>query len=111
MSDRFHLFELSRNLGHSIDTSPNIDPAVKSNAVSAVKRALGAFVEKILAENGRIISNQEGQEIVDRVLNNPPENLQNLFNTLHELMVFQGNSSTYDSILTYLGQLPPPPGI
>ena len=88
-----------------------MDPAVQLVAISSVKRALGAFVEKILAENGRIISHQEGTEIVDRVLNNPPDNMHHLFNTLHELIVFQSNSPTYDSIMTFLAQLPAPPGI
>lgn len=45
----FLIFELSRNLVHSIDTAPNMDPAVKSNAVAALKRALSTFVDQSLA--------------------------------------------------------------
>ena len=40
----FQLFELGRSLTHSIDTSPNVDATVKTEALGAVKQTLTNWV-------------------------------------------------------------------
>ena len=108
----FILFELSRRLTHLVDTAPSSNNDLRSQAVEAVKTSIDASVNNLLEVNGIEIPEDPKRQAIEHVTNTtPPDNLENSMNGLHDLIVFQANSSSFQAILDFVNQIPPGGGM
>lgn len=102
----FLLFELARRLTHWVDTAPSSNDDLRSQAIEAVKTSIHGSVDNLL--EGIEIPEEQKRQAIEHVTNTtPPDNLENLINGLHDLIVFQANSSSFQAILDFVNQIPP----
>ncbi|KAK7322043.1 hypothetical protein VNO80_33839 [Phaseolus coccineus] len=96
--------ELSRRLTHAIQLSN--DSSLKRSAAEAIHTAISGNIQLLLDETGTAFpANCTIDELSNRVVEPHAGNLQNLTNTLHDLLVFQANSETFQAVLTHIYSL------
>jgi len=104
MNTKFKLMELSRRLSHTIDFSN--DESLKKEAADALLTGISANLKILLDKRGtEIPANCTMDQLLDKAVEQHSANLHYLTNILHDLIVFQTNSETFQAIVNYISQL------
>jgi len=103
MNKEFTLFELSRRLAHSIDMSNNAH--LKREASDALLTGISANLQIFLDQKGTgIPAGCSMDQLLDKAVEQSKD-LQHLCNVLHDLVVFQHNSDTFQTVLSFMSQV------
>jgi hypothetical protein len=101
---KFSLIELARRLSAAIDLSH--EESLKKEAADALHTAISANIQILLDKNGpEIPANCTLDQLRDKVVEQHAENLQYLTNTLHDLILFQANSETFQAVVKHISSL------
>jgi len=96
--------ELSRRLTGAIDLSQ--DQSLKKEAADALRTAISANLQILLDKKGtEIPANCTMDQLCDRAVEQHAENIRYLTNILHDLIVFQANSETFQAVVNHLSSL------
>lgn len=104
MNREFTLFELSRRLAHSIDVSNNVH--LKREASDALLTGISANLQILLEERGTgIPAGCSMDQLLDKAVEQHSGSLHSLMNVLHDLIIFQANSQSFQIVVHFISQL------
>lgn len=107
MNTKFTLVELPliyKGLAHTIDFSNNED--LKKEATDALLTSISANLKILLDKKGtEIPANCTMDQLLDKAVEQHSGNIHSLCNVMHDLIVFQHNSDTFQAVVNFLSLL------